>query len=59
MNDDKKLSRGQFLAMIGGMALTAGLVKFGGIKKALAMTRKMPHIAKNGYGNSNYGGKGT
>jgi hypothetical protein len=57
MNDNKKLSRGQFLAAIGGMALTAGFAKFSGIKKALATTTNTPRVAYNAYGNSTYGGK--
>ena len=59
MFDDKKLSRGEFLAVIGGMALTAVFFKFSSAKKVLAAvgsTRKGGKSTPSTYGNNTYGG---
>jgi hypothetical protein len=60
MFDENKLSRGDFLGIIGGMALTAVLLEFSGAKKTLAAVNKTSGSAApvpSTYGNSTYGGR--
>ena len=60
MSDDKKLSRGEFLGVIGGMVVTAALIKFSGAKKMLAVVTPEKKTAlapePRAYGNHTYGG---
>ena len=59
MNDDRKMSRGQFLGVVGGMALTAALFKLSSVKNVVAAISKgKSNPAPIGsYGNHTYGGK--
>lgn len=61
VNTDRKMSRGEFLAILGGMALTLVLYKVGSFKDIFTTvsTRKKPIIARepDTYGNNVYGGK--
>ena len=60
MFDDKKLSRGEFLAVIGGMALTAVFFKFSSAKRifaAVSRSKGSNTLAPSMYGNGTYGGK--
>jgi hypothetical protein len=57
MNDQQKLSRGQFLALVGGMALTAVLFKFSSAKHVIAATGATARPTPVTYGGNTYGGK--
>jgi hypothetical protein len=58
MNDQKKMSRGQFLGLVGGMALTVALFKISKVKNAVAAVSKGKNNPMPGsYGNHTYGGK--
>jgi hypothetical protein len=59
MKDQDKISRGQFLGLIGGMALAAVLFKFAGAKKLLTAVNneKTGARASTAYGHSPYGGQ--
>jgi hypothetical protein len=57
MNDQKKLSRGQFLTLLGGMALSVALFKLSSVKHVIAATGAKTRVAQAAYGNSTYGGK--
>jgi hypothetical protein len=58
MNDQKKISRGQFLGLVGGMALTAALFKISSVKNVVAAVSKGKDNPVLGtYGNHTYGGK--
>ena len=57
MNDQQKLSRGQFLALVGGMALTVVLFKFSSVKRVIASAGGTARVTRAMYGNSTYGGK--
>ena len=59
MNDQKKISRGEFLGLVGGMALTAVLFKFSSVKKLVAAVGKGKSnpVPIDAYGNHTYGGK--
>jgi hypothetical protein len=59
MNDQQKLSRGQFLALIGGMAITAVLSKFSSVRHAMAAAGTADRPTGATYGNGTYGGKGA
>lgn len=61
MNDKQKLSRGQFLTVVGGMALTAVLIKFSGAKNIIAAAgnRGNGAMPSGSYGNNTYGGKNS
>jgi len=56
MNDQQKLSRGQFLALIGSVALAAVLFKFSSVKHVIAATGAKASPTGAAYGNSTYGG---
>ncbi len=59
MNDQKKLSRGQFLGLVGSMALTAALFKVSKVKDVVAAVSsgKKNSALAHSYGNHTYGGK--
>lgn len=58
MNDRKKISRGQFLGLVGGMALTAVLFKISSVKNVVAAVSKgKSNPVLGSYGNHAYGGK--
>jgi hypothetical protein len=57
MDDQTKLSRGQFLAILGGMALTVALLKFSSVKHAITAAGTAARPARVTYGNGAYGGK--
>ena len=58
MNHQKKMNRGQFLGLVGGMALTAVLFKISSVKNVVAAVRKAKsNPVPSSYGNHTYGGK--
>ena len=57
MNDQQKLSRGQFLTILGSTALAAALFKFSSVKRMSAVAGAKPRLVQGTYGNSTYGGK--
>ena len=58
MKDQKKINRGQFLGLVGGMALTAILFKISGVKNVVAAVSKgKSNPVPGSYGNHIYGGK--
>ena len=59
MNEHKKISRGEFLKLVGGMALAVAFFKLSSVEHALAVATnpKRKPIAAGSYGNSSYGGK--
>jgi hypothetical protein len=59
MNAQEKISRAKFIALVGGMALTAVLFKFAGAKELLSAgtTQKTAAGASTAYGHGPYGGR--
>jgi hypothetical protein len=58
MNHQKKMNRGQFLGLVGGMALTAVLFKISSVKNVVAAVSKgKSNPVQGSYGNHTYGGK--
>lgn len=57
MDEQRKLSRKEFLGVIGGLAVTVALSKFSGVKNLVATAKKGGSLQTNAYGNSPYGGK--
>ena len=58
MNDQQKLSRGKFMGLVGGMALTAVLFKISSVKNVVAAVSKgKSNPVPGSYGNHTYGGK--
>jgi hypothetical protein len=59
MDDDKKVSRSQFLGILGSMAVTAFVIKVAYSKEVISAVigkQKSSTIASNRYGNNAYGG---
>ena len=59
MNDQQKISRGKFMGLLGGMALTAVLFKISSVKSVVAAVSKGKSnpVPTASYGNHTYGGK--
>jgi hypothetical protein len=58
MNDQQKISRGKFMGLVGGMALTAVLFKVSSVKNVVAAVSKgKSNPVPGSYGNHTYGGK--
>jgi hypothetical protein len=58
MNDQQKISRGKFMGLVGGMALTAILFKISSVKNVVAAVSKAKSgLVTGSYGNHTYGGK--